>query len=82
MISGNKIEFENFNGKECFFMWKMTLEDLPVQNFLDVALEKKPEEMLERDWLSLEKKACAVIKECLADLSLYSVLDEKKPKGL
>ena len=32
--------------------------DLLVQNFLDVALEEKLEGMIDRDWVSLEKRAC------------------------
>ena len=80
--SGNKVEFKNFNRMESFFMWKVRVEDLLVQNFFDVALEEKPEEMLKRDWLSLQKRTCVAIRGCLADLALYSILDEKKPKGL
>ena len=82
MSSGNKIEFEKFTRKESFSMWKVRVEDLLVQNFFDVALEAKPKEMSERDWLSLEKRACATIKGCLADSTLYNFLDEKKSKDL
>ena len=82
MSSGSKVEFEKFNEKESFSMWKVRVEDLLVQNFLDVALETKPEEMSKGDWLSLEKRACAAIRGCLADSALYSVLDEKKSEGL
>ena len=56
--------------------------NLLVQNFLDVALKEKSKEMSERDWLSLEKRTCAAIKDCLIDSAFYSVLDEKKSKDL
>ena len=56
MNSGSKVEFEKFNGKESFSMWKVRMEDLLVQNFLDVALEKWLEGMMDWEWLSLEKR--------------------------
>ena len=53
-----------------------------VQNFLDVALEERLEGMTDREWSSLKKRACVAIRGCLADVALYSVLEEKTPKGL
>ena len=47
-----------------------------------MALEKRLEGMMDRKWSSLEKRACATIRDCLADAALYSVLEEKIPKGL
>ena len=34
-------------------------------------LEEKPEEMTDPQWMSLEKKACSVIRGCLTDAMLY-----------
>ncbi len=80
MNNNMKVEFEKFNGKESFSMWKVRVEDLLVQNYLDSVLEDRPEGMTEKEWFSLEKRACAAIRGCLADSALYSVLEEKTPK--
>ena len=33
------------------------------------------EEMNDKQWISLEKKACAMIRACLADEVLYGMLE-------
>ena len=53
-----------------------------VQADLDQALEKKPERTTDHQWRSLEKKACSMIRGYLADVALYSVLEERTLKGL
>ena len=53
-----------------------------AQANLDQALEEKPEGMSDHQWMSLEKKACSVIREYLVDVALYSVLEEKTLKDL
>ena len=53
-----------------------------IQTNLDQVLEKKPKGMSNRQWMSLEKKACSVIRECLMCVALYSMLEEKTSKGL
>ena len=63
------------------FMWKVQVEDLLVQADLDQALKEKLEGMTDRQWMSLEKKACSVIRGCFTDMVLYSVLEERIPKG-
>ena len=40
------------------------------------------EGMTDHQWMSLEKKTCSVIRGCLMDAALYSVLDERIPKDL
>ena len=51
-----------------------------VQADLDQAVEEKPEGMSDRQWMSLEKKACSVIRGCLEDVALYSALEERTLK--
>ena len=58
------------------------MEDLLVQLELNQALEEKLDGTLDKQWLSLEKKACAMIRGCLSDVALYSVIEERTPKGL
>ena len=82
MNSESKVEFEKFNGKVSFSIWKVRVEDLLVQNFLDVALEERSEGMMDTKWSSLENRACSAIRGCLADAALYSILEEKMLKDL
>ena len=53
-----------------------------VQADLDLILEEKPEGMTDRQWMSLEKKGCSMIRGCLADVVLYLVLEERISKSL
>ena len=82
MGSNMKVDVEKFDGKRNFSMWKIQVEDLLVQADLDQALDEKSEGMTDRQWASLEKKACSMIRGCLVDVVLYSMLKEKTPKGL
>ena len=82
MESNMKVDFEKFDGIENFFMWKVLVEDLLVEADLDLTLKEKLEGMTNRQWMSREKKACSVIRRCLADVTLYSVLEERTPKDL
>ena len=82
MASNMKVDFEKFDKKKKFFMWKVRVEDLLIQADLDQALEEKPEGMSDHQWMSLEKKACSVSRGYLVDVALYSVLEEKILKDL
>ena len=71
-----KVEFEKFDGKRSFTMWKVRVEDLLVQIRLDSALEDRSEEMDDKQWITLEKRTYATIRTCLVDVVLYGVLEE------
>ena len=43
---------------------------------LDLALEDWSEGMDDKQWMSLEKRACAAIRACLTDEILNGVLEE------
>ena len=58
------------------------MEDLLVQLGLDPALEERSEDMMDRQWSSLEKRECSVIRGYLANSVLYGVLEERSPKRL
>ena len=49
---------------------------------LDSALEDRLEEMTDKQWVSLEKRAYATIRACLVDEMLYGMLEERSPKDL
>ena len=48
MSSGMKIDFEKFDRKKNFSIWRTRVEDLLVQQELDLALKKKSEGMTDR----------------------------------
>ena len=82
MSTSIKVDFEKFDGKENFSIWKVWVKDLLVQLELDPTLKEKPDGMFDKQWFSLEKKACAMIRGCLSDAMLYSVIEKRTPKGL
>ena len=63
-------------------MSKVRIEDSLVQLELNPNLEESPQDMTDRQWSSLEKRACSMIRDCLVDSVLYGVLEERSPKGL
>ncbi|GKC92246.1 hypothetical protein Tco_1157688, partial [Tanacetum coccineum] len=72
-----------FDGKMDFTVWKMTIEDVLVQQGIDEALEEKqPAEMKDDVWKTMQKKASSTIRLALAPEIKYSVLKEKTPKDI
>nr|GEV12695.1 retrovirus-related Pol polyprotein from transposon TNT 1-94 [Tanacetum cinerariifolium] len=66
-----------------FTVWKMTIEDVLVQQGIDGALEKKQLTWLKDDiWKTMQKKALSTIRLALAPEIKYSVLKEKTPKDI
>ena len=45
MARSIKVNFEKFDGKESFSIWKVRVEDLLVQHELDLVLEERPDGM-------------------------------------
>ena len=45
MSTSMKVDFEKFDRKENFSMWKVRVKDLLIQLELDPALEEKPDGM-------------------------------------
>ena len=80
--SGLKVGLEKFDGKKSFTMWMVRMEDLLVQMRLDSTMEDRLGKITDKEWVSLEKRACAMIRACLVDEVLYGVLEERTPKEL
>lgn len=38
--------------------------------------------MTNRQWVSLEKRACAMIRACQADEEVYGIFEERSPRDL
>ncbi|GJU19683.1 retrovirus-related pol polyprotein from transposon TNT 1-94 [Tanacetum coccineum] len=72
-----------FNGKMDFMVWKMTIEDMLLQQGIDEALEEKQPKVMKDDiWKTMQKKASSTIRLALAPKIKYSVLKEKTPKDI
>ncbi|GJU39151.1 retrovirus-related pol polyprotein from transposon TNT 1-94 [Tanacetum coccineum] len=79
----SKFSILMFDGKMDFTVWKMTIEDVLVQQGIDEALEEKqPAEMKDDVWKTMQKKASSTIRLALAPEIKYSVLKEKTPKDI
>ena len=48
----------------------------------DLTLENRSKGVNDKQWMSLEKRACATIRACLADEVLYDMLEERSLRGL
>ena len=48
MESSIKVDFEKFDGKESFSIWKVRVEDLLVPHELDLVLKERSDEMTDR----------------------------------
>ena len=46
--SSIKVDFEKFDGKGSFSIWKVQVEDLLVQNELDLTLKERLNRMLDK----------------------------------
>nr|GEW49223.1 retrovirus-related Pol polyprotein from transposon TNT 1-94 [Tanacetum cinerariifolium] len=66
-----------------FTVWKMTVEDVLVQQGIDEALEEKQQNEMKDDvWKTMHKKVSSTIRLALAPEIKYSVLKEKTPKDI
>ena len=80
---GSKFSIPIFDGKMDFTVWKMTIEDVLVQQGIDEALqETKPDDIKDDVWKTMQKKASSTIRLALAPEIKYSVLKENTPKGI
>ncbi|GJY58466.1 hypothetical protein Tco_0458358 [Tanacetum coccineum] len=79
----SKFSILMFDGKMDFTVWKMTIEDVLVQQGIDEALEEKqPNEIKDDVWKTMQKKASSTIRLALAPEIKYSVLKEKTPNDI
>ncbi|GJY60807.1 retrovirus-related pol polyprotein from transposon TNT 1-94 [Tanacetum coccineum] len=79
----SKFSIPMFDGKMDFTVWKMTIEDVLLQQGIDKALEEKqPTEMKDDVWKTMQKKDSSTIRLALAPEIKYSVLKEKTPKDI
>lgn len=77
-----KSQVENFDGTNNFGMLQCEVLDVLFQQELDIALEDKPIEMVEKYWVKINRKACGIIRLCLAKDHKYFVMEETSTKEL
>ena len=56
-MSNAKFEVENFDRTNNFGMWQCEVLDVLIQQDLDITLEAKPDDMLKKDWVQLNRQA-------------------------
>ena len=74
-VSNSKFEVEKFDGTNNFSMWQCEVMDILIQQELDIALEDKYLDKINR-------QACDTIRLCLAKDQKYFVMSETKAKEL
>ena len=66
MVSNAKFEIEKFDGMNNFGIWQCELMDVLIQQELDIALDEKPTELLDKNWEKINRQACSTIHFYLA----------------
>lgn len=73
-----KIDMTKFNDKGNLGMWRCEVMDVLCSLNLEEILESddRPEQMLERDWLKMNRSACGLIRNCLSQEIKYGMMIE------
>jgi hypothetical protein len=72
-------DMEKLNGAN-FSLWKSQMEDILIlrdQYFPIEGIAKKPSSMTNEDWLKLDRKAIATIRQCLAKNVYFNVVQRE-----
>lgn len=81
-VSNAKFEVEKFDGTNNFSMWQCEVLDVLYQQELDMTLEKRPDDISDKDWLKLNRQACGTIRLCLTKDQKYFMMKETLAKEL
>ena len=82
-MSSSKLAVEIFDGTGHFGMWQGEVMDSLFQQGLDIAIEdKKPDEIDDRDWKTINRLACGTIRSCLSREQKYAVKNETSAQKL
>ncbi|KAG8480151.1 hypothetical protein CXB51_024883 [Gossypium anomalum] len=78
-IANTRLAVEIFDGTSHFGMWQSEVLDALFQQGLDIAIdEKKPDDVLEKDWKAINRLACGTIRSCLSREQSQNKLHLKK----
>ncbi|GJX27363.1 transposable element [Tanacetum coccineum] len=77
VLTNARLTVEVFDGTDHFGMWKSEVLDALFQQGLDIAVEEsKPEDVEERNWLTINQLACGTIRSCLSREQRYAFSKE------
>ncbi|GJS48326.1 retrovirus-related pol polyprotein from transposon TNT 1-94 [Tanacetum coccineum] len=77
VLTNARLAVEVFDGTGHFGMWQSEVLDALFQQGLDIAIEEsKPEDVEERNWLTINRLACGTIRSCLSREQRYAFSKE------
>ncbi|GJR29297.1 retrovirus-related pol polyprotein from transposon TNT 1-94 [Tanacetum coccineum] len=77
VLTNARLAVEVFDGTGHFGMWQSEVLDALFQQGLDIAIEEsKPEDVEERNWLTINRLACGTIRSCLSRKQRYAFSKE------
>ncbi|GJU65558.1 retrovirus-related pol polyprotein from transposon TNT 1-94 [Tanacetum coccineum] len=77
VLTNVRLAVEVFDGTGHFGMWQSEVLDALFQQGLDIAVEEsKPEDVEERNWLTINRLACGTIRSCLSREQRYAFSKE------
>ncbi|PWA63044.1 Retrovirus-related Pol polyprotein from transposon TNT 1-94 [Artemisia annua] len=77
VLTNARLAVEVFDGTGHFGMWKSEVLDALFQQGLDIAIEEsKPENVEERNWLTINRLACGTVRSCLSREKRYAFSKE------
>ncbi|KAL4271878.1 hypothetical protein GQ457_13G029750 [Hibiscus cannabinus] len=83
IMSNASFSVELFDGSGHFGMWQGEVLDALFQQGLDIAIEeKKPADMVEKDWKTINRMACSTIRSCLSREQKYGYKNETSARKL
>ncbi|KAI3465826.1 hypothetical protein Pfo_022489, partial [Paulownia fortunei] len=72
-----RFSVEIFDGTGHFGMWQGEVLDCLFQQGLDIAIEeKKPDDVEEKEWKTINRLACGTIRSCLSREQKYAFKNE------
>ncbi|PWA44734.1 hypothetical protein CTI12_AA523970 [Artemisia annua] len=77
VFTNARLAVEVFDGTGHFGMWQSEVLDALFQQGLDIAIEEsKPEDVEERNWLTINQLACGTVRSCLSREQRYAFSKE------
>ncbi|PWA49772.1 Retrovirus-related Pol polyprotein from transposon TNT 1-94 [Artemisia annua] len=77
VLKNARLAVEVFDGTGYFGMWQSEVLDALFQQGLDIAIEEsKPEDVEERNWLTINRLACSTVRSCLSREQRYAFSKE------
>ena len=76
-MSSMRLAVDIFDGTSHFGMWQGEVLDSLFQQGLDIAIEeKKPEDIEDKEWSTMNRLACGTIRSCLSREQKYTFKNE------